>query len=427
METVRYGSRGVPVTLLQLALSRSGQYKAEIDGVFGTRTLNALRRFQTLNGLRPDGIAGQLTWDRAEPYLYGFMNYRLKQGDTFFRLGRRYAVSPEAIAAANPELDPAELPVGGEILLPMSFNVVPTNVPYSSTLLEYVVRGLTARYPFIGLETLGQSGDGNPIRALRMGEGRRELFINAAHHANEWITTPLVLDFLETYAEAFVEKATVSGRSAAAFNAAVTLYIAPMANPDGVDLVNGAAGPEVFGKALDIAAAFPSIPFTQGWKANTNGTDPNLNYPAEWEKAREIKFGQGYTKPAPRDYVGEAPLSAPESRALYEFTLKHNFALTVSYHTQGEEIYWKFGGIEPEGAREIAENMAAVSGYSIADVPYESGFAGYKDWFIQETKKPGFTIEAGRGVNPLPLSQYDRIRQDNFPLMAAAMEAAMQK
>jgi g-D-glutamyl-meso-diaminopimelate peptidase len=200
-----------------------------------------------------------------------------------------------------------------------------------------------------------------------------------------------------------------------------------MANPDGVDLVNGAAGPEVFGKALDIAAAFPSIPFTQGWKANTNGTDPNLNYPAEWEKAREIKFGQGYTKPAPRDYVGEAPLSAPESRALYEFTLKHNFALTVSYHTQGEEIYWKFSGIEPEGAREIAENMAAVSGYSIADVPYESGFAGYKDWFIQETKKPGFTIEAGRGVNPLPLSQYDRIRQDNFPLMAAAMEAAMQK
>lgn len=427
METVRYGSRGVPVTLLQLALKRAGQYKADIDGVFGTRTLNAVRRFQTANGLKPDGVAGALTRDKAEPYLLGFRNYKLKQGDTFFRLAGRYGITPGAIAAANPSLDPAELPVGGEIILPMDFAVVPTCVPYSSILLEYVIRGLTVRYPFIGLETLGRSVLGSPVRALKMGEGRRELFINAAHHANEWITSPLTLDFLETYAKAFVEKGTLSGKSAAGFHAAVTLYIAPMVNPDGVDLVNGAVSPEVYGQALDVAAAFPNVPFTEGWKANIAGTDLNLNYPAEWEKAREIKFALGYDKPAPRDYVGEAPLSAKESRALYEFTLKHDFALTVSYHTQGEEIYWKFGDIEPEGAREIAENMAAVSGYSIADVPYESGFAGYKDWFILETKKPGFTIEAGRGVNPLPLSQYDRIRQDNFPLMAAAMEAAVQK
>lgn len=425
METVRYGSKGNAVMLLQLALSRAGQYAGVPDGIFGTRTLNAVRRFQTLWGLTPDGIAGPLTWDKAEPYLYGFMNYKLKPGDTFFRLGKRFGVSPEAIAAANPGLDPSELPAGGEIILPMSFKVVPTNVPYSSALLEYIVRGLTVRYPFIRLETLGHSVNGNPIRALVIGEGRRELFINAAHHANEWITSPLVLDFLETYAKAFVEKGTLSGRNAAAFHSAVTLSIAPMVDPDGVDLVNGAADEETYEKALHIAEEFPQVPFTKGWKANIDGTDLNLNYPAGWEKAKEIKFKEGWVKPAPRDYVGETPLSAPESRALYEYTLKHDFALTVSYHTQGEEIYWKFGETEPEGAREIAETMAAVSGYSIADVPYESGFAGYKDWFIQETKRPGFTVEAGRGVNPLPLSQYEGIKQDNFPLMAAALEAAM--
>ena len=422
MDTLRYGSRGNQVLLLQLALKREGSYKGELDGIFGTRTLNAVRRFQTAKGLSPDGVAGPLTWDKAEAYLYGFVQHRLKPGDTFFRLARRYGIETEAVAAANPSLDPANLPVGENVIIPLRFPVVPTNVPYSSTLLEYVIRGLTVRYPFIGIETLTQTPSGNPLRLLRIGSGRREVFINAAHHANEWITSPLVLDFLETYAEAYVNKALVSGKKAVWLYAETTLYIAPMVDPDGVDLVNGAADRNAFAKALAIAEDFPSISFTEGWKANIEGTDLNLNYPADWEKAREIKYSQGFDRPAPRDYVGTAPLSAPESRAVYEFTQKHDFALTVSYHTQGEEIYWRYQDIEPEGARELAETMSAVSGYALADVPYESSFAGYKDWFILEYRRPGFTVEAGRGRNPLPLSQYPAIREANFPLMTASLE-----
>ena len=66
--------------------------------------------------------------------------------------------------------------------------------------------------------------------------------------------------------------------------------------------------------------------------------------------------------------------------------------------------------------------MAQVSGYELAEVPYESSFAGYKDWFILDYERPGYTVEAGRGRNPLPLFQYDEIRRDNFPLMVEAME-----
>lgn len=424
METLRYGSRGNPVVLLQLALERSGFLKDDPDGVFGTRTLNAVRRFQTSKGLVPDGTAGPLTWDKAEEYLYGFTRHRLRYGDTFYRLAKRYGITADEIAAANPSLNIAELPVGEEVLIPLPFPVVPTNVPYSSVLLEYVIRGLVLRYPFIGLETLGHTPLGAPLRALRMGSGANELFINAAHHANEWITTPLVLDYLETYAKAYVGKGTISGRSAASFFASTALYIAPMVDPDGVDLVNGAVRREAFAKALAIAEDFPAVSFPEGWKANIEGTDLNLNYPADWEEARRIKFAQGFTRPAPRDYVGTAPLSAPESAALFGFTGKHDFLLTISYHTQGEEIYWKYKDIEPEGARATAETMSAVSGYALAEVPEESANAGYRDWFISEYRRPGFTVEAGRGRNPLPLSQYDGIRQDNFPLIAAAMEAA---
>ena len=52
METVRYGSQGNDVLLLQLALSRAGFYRGGLDGVFGTRTLNAVRR---LNPVTPKG------------------------------------------------------------------------------------------------------------------------------------------------------------------------------------------------------------------------------------------------------------------------------------------------------------------------------------------------------------------------------------
>ena len=51
------------------------------------------------------------------------------------------------------------------------------------------------------------------------------------------------------------------------------------------------------------------------------------------------------------------------------------------------------------------------------ETPYASGFAGSKDWFIQQFERPGYTIEAGLGVKPLPISQFDRIYRDNLGIL----------
>ena len=157
------------------------------------------------------------------------------------------------------------------------------------------------------------------------------------------------------------------------------------------------------------------------WKLiKPTGVDLNLQFPAGWDEARRIKFSQGFTSPAPRDFVGFGPLTEPEALALYNFTLRHHFRLILAYHTQGKEIYWQFQDYAPSESIAIGNQFSQVSGYTLADVPYNSSFAGYKDWFLQEYRKPGFTIEAGIGINPLPISQFDEIYNDNLGILVLA-------
>lgn len=103
--------------------------------------------------------------------------------------------------------------------------------------------------------------------------------------------------------------------------------------------------------------------------------------------------------------------------AINNFTLSNNFELVIAFHTQGQEIYWQFLDYAPPNAKYIGEKFSKSSGYTLTNVPYNSSFAGYKDWFIQNFNKPGFTVEAGLGENPLPISQFNKIYKDNIGIL----------
>ena len=304
--------------------------------------------------------------------------------------------------------------------------IVRTDIPMTPELLEDTVRALTREYPFLRSETLTTTAFGRPLLTLVIGSGPRKVLYTAAHHANEWITTPMILKFIEEFAEAIRSGGEIFGEDARALAQAVTIYTVPMVDPDGVALVTGAIRPgePSFEAAKALAEYYPAIPFPQGWKANLLGVDLNLNYPARWLRAREIKFSQGYTRPGPRDYVGRAPLDQRETRALAGYTEFLDPALVLAYHTQGQEIYWQFDGIQVPGAEELGRELARVSGYTLAQVPEQSAYAGYKDWFIQNFRRPGYTVEAGMGENPLPLSQFDEIYRKNLGILVTAAKAA---
>ena len=413
---IKSGESGVYVQYLTLALRRAGYLNA-VSNSFDETVLRGLESFLNNMGVQSTGGVTAEVWNMLLPYLAGYTT--VPYTENIDELTQRYYTTQESINTANPNLK-----AGDDIVVPFGYGVVPTDVDYTYALTKIVAHGLEMRYPLLKTGVFGKSVMQKDLFYLEIGDGENEILVNASHHANEWITTPIVLKFVEDYLRAYANLDTIYTSDAKMLYNTRKLFIVPLVNPDGVDLVNGALDKsgQFYQNAVQIANNYPQVEFPNGWKANINGTDLNLNYPAGWYNARNIKYALGYTSPAPRDYVGTSPLSAPESRAMYNFTLSRRFLITLSYHTQGNVIYWKYLNYLPPNSLEIGEALSMASGYVLETTPSESGYAGYKDWFISYYNLPGYTIEAGLGENPLPISQFNEIYPPNLMLIVTAIE-----
>lgn len=348
------------------------------------------------------------------------MRYVAQAGEPLRDMARDSSLPDSELMAANPGTYPDSLHVGQTmIILPGRENAVaqPFNVYGYTEMMEQLER-LQQAYPFLTVESIGSSVLGKRIPAVRIGAGPREIHYNGSFHANEWITSMLLMKFLEDYASAFANSSQFRAYDARSLFEQTVLWIVPMVNPDGVELaVRGVTKENPYFDRL-IEWNGGSTDFT-GWKANLRGIDLNDQFPAGWEIERDRRAVSG---PAPRDFTGYAPLTEPEALAMADFTLRHDFRLVVAFHTQGREIYWNYGNLEPPEAEAMAKRLAEVSGYEA--VKLTGSDAGYKDWFIQAFRRPGFTVEAGLGVNPLPISQFEEIYDEVAPLMLEGLSLA---
>lgn len=370
MRILSIGSRGPLVKFLQLTLNNAGNYTLSIDGIFGANTEQALKNFQKSNNLNANGNANNITWQALLPY-----------------------------------------------------TSVPTTIEYSYDIMMLNLQALLQKHDFLEMGNIGISMLERNIPYIKIGNGATEVIYVAATHANEWITSPVLMKFLEDYADAYENNKIIFDINAVDLYNQGSIYIVPMLNPDGVDLVTGdlQSNTSAYASALEISKNYPGVRFPSGWKSNIEGIDLNLQFPALWENAREIKYAQGFTSPAPRDFVGDYPLQSPETIAIYDFIINHDFSLMLSYHSQGEVIYWQFSDFNPQNAQQIGEKFSDLSGYMLSDTPYSSAFAGLKNWFIKNYNRPGYTIEVGRGTNPLPISQFSTIYNDNIGILINAL------
>ncbi len=259
---------------------------------------------------------------------------------------------------------------------------------------------LKKQFPFLEVSCEGKSLKGKIIFVITFGNGNEEVLINSAHHGLEWITTPLLLRFLQDCCASYVDGKRLKGYDMRQIFNKVTLYAMPMVNPDGVDIV-----------------------INEGikWQANAGGVDINHNYNALWQKAQEMEKTAGIIGPCWSRYGGNAPESEPETRAVTDFVRRNNIQRLVALHSQGEEIFYAFNGKEPPESLPIAMQMAKASGYKISRPEDIASCGGCKDWFINEFHRPGFTIEVGKGCNPLPPEQFEEIYEKLLGILLVAL------
>ncbi len=345
----------------------------------------------------------------------GFISlaYKVNEGDTFSKLAHLRNMSVDAIFLLNQEVKPKQIGVGETILVPkrVTSPIVNGKVKYDYSVMAQDITELCQIYPFIKVNSVGNSVLGHPLTEIRIGKGPKKIHINASFHANEWITTPILMTFVNAYLLSLTNELSIRGMRMMPFYHSVELSVVAMVNPDGVNLVLKGTPEAQKDEVIEINNG--SLDFS-AWKANIRGVDLNNQFPANWEIEKERKIPKA---PAPRDYPGDAPLTEPEALAMANLAHQSKFDRLIALHTQGEEFYWGYEGLEHPESANIAKEFSRVCGYKA--VRYIDSHAGYKDWFIQEFRRPSFTLELGNGINPLPISQFDDIFQKILPVFLA--------
>lgn len=277
---------------------------------------------------------------------------------------------------------------------------------------QAVIKSLCQRYIFLKPFSIGKSCMGKEITALKIGESDSFSLITAATHGSERITATVLLMFVEQLCRAFRQDGSIEGLNVRKGMLGRGVIFVPCVNPDGCDI--SLLGANACGDKSDYISNLCRGNFKK-WNANFRGVDINHNFDAGWQELRQKETALGIVGPAPTRYGGGKPHSEPETQALVSLCKKVDIRHVLSLHSQGEVIYWNYGNITPPKSRKMAEIMATTSGYAL-DVPLNIATGGgFKDWFIKEFCRPGFTVEIGKGENPLPVADafkiYKQIRE----------------
>ncbi len=278
------------------------------------------------------------------------------------------------------------------------------------------VHHLADTYPFVTLSYIGTSILDRAIPILHIGNGSRRVLYVGAHHGMEWITSLVLTQFSEELCEVIGAKRRICGIYPCDLLSGYTLSIVPMLNPDGVEYqIHGVSEDnplrarllEMNGDSADFSA----------WQANARGVDLNHNYNAGFEEYKKIEKEQGIKKGAPTRYSGECAESEPEVAALCNFIrFLAPWRGVMTLHTQGEEIF----APPCDGSNKnvvTARRLSELTGYRLSRADGLAAYGGMSDWCAEKLSIPSFTMECGRGKNPLPITQTSSI----YATMRAAL------
>ena len=264
------------------------------------------------------------------------------------------------------------------------------------------VREIAEKYEFLEFSYLGESVMGKGIPLLSLGKGEKQIFYIGAHHGAERITSAVLIKFVKEFCKILNAEAYIFGMNLEYILQTRTLRVIPMLNPDGVDIsAIGVTSESLWHPRLVNMNG--SNDFSK-WQANARGVDLNHNYDAGFDEYKKIEASLGISGGCATRFSGEAPESEPETNALCNYLRFNNPSALMTLHSPGREIYYTSGEICPPRSNTAAAYLSWLTGYKRAKPCGAAAYGGLTDYCIQKLGIPAFTIECGKGKNPLPPS-----------------------
>ena len=275
-----------------------------------------------------------------------------------------------------------------------------------------LIENLTRRFSFLSADVIGRSSTGRAIFSLSLGNKKNRVLLAGAFHGCEWLTSLVLFRFCERLCQSLDKKSELCSVNISRAFSQLGLMIIPCVNPDGVEIaVHGSIGA---GSARRFVESLGCEEYSK-WNANAAGVDINHNFNAGWEILRKMEEESGITGPAPRRFGGYRAESEAETKAVTRLCRLVPFRQAMALHSQGEELYWRYGDDTPAQAHMMAKILADSCSYRLVENDGLASHGGFKDWFISEFYRPAFTMEIGKGENPLPIDEldaiYDRIEE----------------
>lgn len=263
---------------------------------------------------------------------------------------------------------------------------------------------LQTMYPeLIKTSSIGKSVEGRDLLLVEFGRGPNKIFVCGTHHAREYICTTYLMYAIDRYAYAYRTESMWGKYNPKSILDNVTFYIVPMVNPDGVNLVqNGVYTTKEPDKIQQLKIYEGSMYGYKAWKANMNGVDLNWNYDKDWSetKNKNPRGSSGFT--------GDRPGTEPETLAISNYVDSYPFDAYMSFHTQGEVIYWADNQQNPSYINKLIQNDTGFTGYR----DNGTGIGGsFFDYVYRNFNKPTITVELCPyiGNYPYPDKDFDRV------------------
>lgn len=280
-------------------------------------------------------------------------------------------------------------------------------IPMDHTRMMQYISCFRERYSFLQVQNIGSSVLGKNIPLLSLGEGDKCVLYVGALNGMDWMTTILLLRFINEYAEYYRTGRQIYGLYLPYLFHQRRILVIPMLNPDAVDYVlHGITAENPLYERL-IKMNGGSMDFSH-WQANGRGVDLKYNFDVGFEEYRTHANSIGITEGCSSGFGGESAESEPETAYLCQYVryIQPQLHTIVCLQTPGENIFYSADSTILPRNLALAKILSRLTSYTLLSPNDSCKSASCVDWATKKLQIPAYTVSCGRGQRPLPQEQY---------------------